>query len=412
MSDTKRRDSKGRILKEGESQRSDGRYQYQYIGLDKKRHSVYSWKLLPSDKIPSSKKADKSLREKEREIQKSLIEDSKKEIVNITLNEMFVIYIKKKRHKGKPLSQNTIKNYTSMYNMNVRESCLGKMKVQEIKKNHIVDFYLSLQQKGLSYGTIVFYQKVFSAVFNMAIDEEFIERNPTMRALNQIEGSQKEKQVLTVKEQESLLAYAKKHHPSMYRKLIFLIDSMCRVSEFAGITWKDIDMKERVISINHQLQYKKYDGEDSVKFRFAPTKGKNERYIPMTNRLYKILKEMKRDYFITQRDNLAVDNVKGFVFFSESGNLICTSTFRVELLRLLDSYNSMNPKNKIEYLTPHILRHTGCTRNAENGMDIKVLQYLMGHKSPTITNEVYNHVTEERAMEEMLKTARNQQKQA
>lgn len=104
MSDIKRKDNKGRILKEGESQRSDGRYQYQYIGLDKKRHSVYSWKLLPSDKIPASKKADKSLREKEKEIQKSLLEDSKKEVVNITFNEMFDIYIKQKRHKGKPLS--------------------------------------------------------------------------------------------------------------------------------------------------------------------------------------------------------------------------------------------------------------------------------------------------------------------
>lgn len=217
---------------------------------------------------------------------------------------------------------------------------------------------------------------------------------------------------MTVKEQESLLAYAKKYHPSMYRKLVFLVDSMCRVSEFAGITWKDIDMKERIISINHQLQYKKYAGDACAKFRFAPTKGKNERVIPMTNRLYKILKEMKRDYFITQRDNLAVDNVKDFVFFSESGNLINTCSFRIELLHLLDSYNNKNPKNKIEYLTPHMLRHTGCTRNAENGMDIKVLQYLMGHKSSTVTNEVYNHVTEERAMEEMLRTARNQQKQA
>lgn len=92
-----------------------------------------------------------------------------------------------------------------------------------------------------------------------------------------------------------------------------------------------------------------------------------------------------------------------FIFYSESGNLICLASFCTELLRLLDSYNRMNPKKKIEYLTPHILRHTGCTRNAENGMDLKVLQYLMGHKSPTVTNEVYNHVTEERAMEEMLK---------
>ena len=83
MSDIKRKDSKGRILKEGETQRSDGRYQYQYTGLDKKRHSVYSWKLLPSDKVSVNKKADKSLREKEREIQKKLLEDWKKRVVNI-----------------------------------------------------------------------------------------------------------------------------------------------------------------------------------------------------------------------------------------------------------------------------------------------------------------------------------------
>ena len=74
MSDIKRKDNRGRTLKGGESQRSDGRYQYQYIGLDKKRHSVYSWSLLPSDKVPTGKKSDKSLREKEKEIQKSLLE--------------------------------------------------------------------------------------------------------------------------------------------------------------------------------------------------------------------------------------------------------------------------------------------------------------------------------------------------
>lgn len=412
MSDLKRKDDKGRTLKEGESQRNDGRYQYQYTGLDKKRHSVYSWRLLPSDKIPEGAKRSKALREKEKEIQKKLLEELERKNVDTTLNEMFDIYIKKKKYKGRSLSPNSIKNYTSMYNKHVRESYLGAMKVQEIKKAHIVEFYLSLQQEGLSYGTVIFYQKLLSAVFNMAIDEELIDRSPTIRAMNQIEGCHKEKQALTVKEQESLLAYAKKYNPGMYRKLVFMVDSMCRVSEFAGMTWNDINMKEKIISINHQLQYKKYAGDNCARFRIAPTKGKNERYVPMTDRLYKVLREMKSSYFITRRDDLSVDNMKDFVFFSENGNLICAGSFRTELLRLVDSYNSVNPKNRIEYLTPHTLRHTGCTRNAENGMDIKVLQYLMGHKSSAITNDIYNHVTEERAMEEMLKTAKNQQKQA
>jgi integrase len=412
MSDIKRKDNRGRTLKGGESQRSDGRYQYQYIGLDKKRHSVYSWSLLPSDKVPTGKKSDKSLREKEKEIQKSLLEGENIFHGNVTLDEMFDIYVKKKKHKGKPLSPNTVMNYISMYNKYIRESSIGKMKIQEIKKIHIVELYVSLQDKGLSYGTIIFYQKMLSAVFNMAIDEEFIDKNPTVRALDQIEGCNTEKQALTVNEQEALLKYAQKYHPTMYRKLVFLVDSMCRVSEFAGITWNDINMKERIISINHQLQYKKYVGEDCTRFRIIPTKGRNVRYIPMTDRLYKVLKEMRKSYFITRKEDIEVDNVTDFIFFSEYGSLICAGTFRSELLRLKDSYNSKYPKNKIGYLTPHILRHTGCTRNAENGMDMKVLQYLMGHKSSKVTNEVYNHITEERVMEEMLKTAKNQQKQA
>ena len=45
-------------------------------------------------------------------------------------------------------------------------------------------------------------------------------------------------------------------------------------------------------------------------------------------------------------------------------------------------------------------------------MDLKVLQYLMGHKSSKITNDIYNHVTQERATQEVLKVAKIQAKQA
>ena len=80
-----------------------------------------------------------------------------------------------------------------MYNKHIRGSNLGKMNIQKIKKSNIVDFYMQLQKDDLSYGTITFYQKVMSAIFNMAIDEEFIDKNPTLRALDQIEGSQKDR---------------------------------------------------------------------------------------------------------------------------------------------------------------------------------------------------------------------------
>ena len=44
-------------------------------------------------------------------------------------------------------------------------------------------------------------------------------------------------------------------------------------------------------------------------------------------------------------------------------------------------------------ISAHILRHTGCTRMAESGMDPKVLQYIMGHADFTVTMNVYNHIS-------------------
>lgn len=68
----KRRDSKNRILQSGESQRPDGRYQYKYTDAFGEPKFVYSWKLVPTDKIPAGKRADLSLREKIKQIQKDL----------------------------------------------------------------------------------------------------------------------------------------------------------------------------------------------------------------------------------------------------------------------------------------------------------------------------------------------------
>ena len=83
--------------------------------------------------------------------------------------------------------------------------------------------------------------------------------------------------------------------------------------------------------------------------------------------------------------------------------------------KLVDAMNSGN-KEEIEVaqweerepvlipdFTFHVLRHTFCTRMAENGMDVKVLQDIMGHSNIAVTMQVYNHVSDDRAINEMNK---------
>ena len=45
-------------------------------------------------------------------------------------------------------------------------------------------------------------------------------------------------------------------------------------------------------------------------------------------------------------------------------------------------------------VSAHIMRHTACTRMAEKRIDVKVLQYIMGHAHIDVTMDVYNHVSE------------------
>lgn len=58
----KRRDNRNRILREGEYERSDGRYRFRYIDEDGKEKNVYSWRVDKNDPLPKGKKRELSLR--------------------------------------------------------------------------------------------------------------------------------------------------------------------------------------------------------------------------------------------------------------------------------------------------------------------------------------------------------------
>lgn len=59
---------KGRILRNGESQRADGRYAFVYTDCFGKQKFLYSWKLESTDSLPVGRRPCQSLREKEKVI--------------------------------------------------------------------------------------------------------------------------------------------------------------------------------------------------------------------------------------------------------------------------------------------------------------------------------------------------------
>lgn len=69
-----RKDSKGRFLRRGETQRKDGRYCYKYVDAKGRTRCVYSWTLTTRDLTPKGKKAGACLRELEKGIQRDLFD--------------------------------------------------------------------------------------------------------------------------------------------------------------------------------------------------------------------------------------------------------------------------------------------------------------------------------------------------
>ena len=70
--------------------------------------------------------------------------------------------------------------------------------------------------------------------------------------------------------------------------------------------------------------------------------------------------------------------------------------------KLVREYNGKRDI-QLPTISPHILRHTYCTRLAEAGTDLKTMQYLMGHSDINTTMEVYNHVDRNRLEKETQK---------
>lgn len=65
-----------------------------------------------------------------------------------------------------------------------------------------------------------------------------------------------------------------------------------------------------------------------------------------------------------------------------------------------EKYNSIY-KVQMPCITPHVCRHTFCSKMAKAGMNPKTLQYIMGHSDIGVTLNTYTHLQFDDALEEM-----------
>lgn len=391
----KRKDNKGRVLKDGEMQRSDGRYSFQYKDALGKRKIVYSWKLLPADKIPAGKRKDLSLREKEGQIK----EDLNVGVVpcggDMTVYDLAEKYILQKNN----VKNSTKCNYNFVLNIIKKES-IGARRIDKINISDAKSWISGLQERGRGYSSIHAIHSVLNPAFKMAVDNDLIRKNPFAFKLSEaVFNDSSERECISDFQEEVFLEFIKsdKHYRKYYEAIYVLFHTGLRISEFCGLTISDIDLENKKIIVDHQLQRR-----HGIGYEVTGTKTANgKREVPMTENVERCFKNIIKNRKSTKTEPM-IGGKTGFLFLDANGMPKVASHWEKYFRNILKKYNSSNSV-QLPTITPHICRHTFCSQMARSGMNPKTLQYIMGHSSINVTLNVYTHIKFENAQKEMQK---------
>ena len=395
-----RRLDKSRItLRKGETQRQDGIYDYRWTSPDGKRHSIYASTL-------------EELRAKEEQITVDVHDGIKTETRMVTVNEMFDLWCDLKRG----IKDNTFQNYKYMYNLFIRPN-FGKMRITMVKKTDVKRFYNTLADgKILKVSTIDTLHNILHQVFDMALNDNYIRLNPTDNMLKELKKahnfSVEKRKALTIPEQELFMRFLKDspQYNHWYPIFAVMLGTGLRVGELTGLRWCDIDFDEDLISVNHTLVF--YNHGDNKGCTFSINTPKTEagnRTIPILPSVKEALQmERKMQQGFDVKCSVSIDGYSDFIFVNRFGATQHQGTLNKAIKRIIRDCNDevlLKSKEEDPVLLPpfscHSLRHTFTTRAVESGMNVKVLQEVLGHKDISTTLNIYTDVTKDTKKKEV-----------
>lgn len=396
----KRRDSKNRLLRVGESQRPNGSYMYRYTDLNGNRQTIYSWRLVSTDPLPDGKKDNGALRDQIKKIQKDIGDYLQPEGGGYTVLDLTERYIRMK--KGvKPSTQAGYKTVINLLN----KDPFGQRRIDKVRLSDAKLWLLKLQEEDKkSYSTIHTIRGVLRPAFQMAVDDDLLRKNPFEFMLATVlVNDSVTREAISRKEEKTFLEFVKNdsHYSRYYEGMYILFKTGMRISEFVGLTISDLDMENRTINIDHQLQ------RVGSKIYIDTTKtAAGKRVIPMTEDVYEcfgaILENRK-----APKIEPCIDGYRGFLYLDKDKKPMLALHWEKYFQHAVEKYNKIYVI-QLPKITPHVCRHTYCSNMAKSGMNPKALQYLMGHSDISVTLNTYTHLKFEDAKEEVEKLVQSQ----
>lgn len=362
------------------------RYEYHYKDCFGKARVISSYRLEMTDQLPKGKRSSKSLREKEAEINACLENNIDVDGAKLTLLEVVDRYLNF-LYNRKKLAHNTKVGYNVTVNT-LKQYKLGYMEIGKIRPEHCEEWLADMKKKyrGSSIQTQI---SLIKRTFEYALDYDYVAKNPFRRITTDRSDSKKMK-ALSVEDMNRFLDFCLNdtHSSHCYDMLYVLFWSGLRASELCGLTLDNIDMDNRMIVVDKQLQCVNHTHV------VLPTKTMNgKRIIPMTDGVYESFQRIiKNRYLKGDIEPVCFDEqgnaYEGFVFLAtRSRKTIVRGHVEEYLQNCIKRFNNANPDNPIRKFEPHICRHTFATNMQY--LPPKTLQYILGHGNIATTMDNY-----------------------
>ena len=390
----KRKDKRGRILRDGETQNADGRYRYSYTE-NGERKQIYSWKLVTTDPLPKGRRECIALRDQEEQLRKTQEIRDQYTSTGMTVLELVKWYTENR----KGVKNTTKAGYKTVCNI-LEKDAFGKRKIDAVKSREAKEWLVKLQKKdGRSYHSIHTVRGVLRGAYKEASFNEWVCKNPfdEFPLSDAIDKDSTKREALTQEDENRFMDFVEndKHFCKYYDGIYILLHTGLRISEFCGLTMKDVDLENRQINVDHQLMRVGVNVycEDSTKTQAG------SRILPMEDDVYECFKRIV-DGRVKPKKEPKVDGYSGFLFLDKDGHPALALHWEHYFQHIVQKYNN-HYKDPLPKITPHVMRHTYCTRKALSGMNPKILQYLMGHSNIDITLGYYTHARYEDARAEL-----------
>ncbi len=255
---------------------------------------------------------------------------------------------------------------------------LGHIRLQQLTPQHIQAFYDKKLKEGLSPSTIRRFHAILHRALDTAVQWNLIGRNVSNIVSLPRKGGRRIQPLS--EEQAKRLLQAVRGQPLEAMITVALVTGM-RMGELLALRWSDVDMETGSVQVSHTIN--RYGSGGLIESEPKTAAGKRRVLLPPF--AVGILKEhrarqatLKAKAGVTWKDN-------NLVFTNRVGWFIESTNLRTMFRQLLEDAG-------LPRIRFHDLRHSAATLLLSMGVNVKVIQELLGHSNVSITLQVYSHM--------------------